>query len=447
MTKGLLSNSAKEPALRWRAALWLLLLGPFFFASYGGANWFASMQEHVGHIVFDWERQIPFVPWTIIPYWIIDIFYAISLFICTSKDELDNHARRLLTAQVIAVCCFVLFPLQFSFERPQAEGVFGGLFTALYSFDRPFNQAPSLHIALLIILWKLYLAHLPRLLRLPFHFICALIAISVLTTYQHHFIDIPTGALLGWFCIWLWPDKGASMLQPAKNELGRKGLAIAGWYLLAGVTMAVIAIEVRASALWLLWPAASLLFVALFYIVIGSKGFQKDDRGRMSVAAKWLLFPYVVGAWINSRLWTWRREPAALIDSDVWLGRFPSRQDIRNGSYSGVVDVTAELPATRLIDSWCCIPCLDLLLPPADKLLAAAELIENRCSQEKGPVLVACALGFSRSAMAVAVWLLRTNRAGSVDEALDMIRAKRPSIVLGERHRGLLQEIVDGRHG
>ena len=30
------------------------------------------------------------------------------------------------------------------------------MFDALAGFDKPFNQAPSLHIALLVILWELY---------------------------------------------------------------------------------------------------------------------------------------------------------------------------------------------------------------------------------------------------------------------------------------------------
>lgn len=442
------SHNDKAPSLRRRAILWLLLLGPFFFISYGGANWYASLQPEVGHIAFDWERQIPFVPWTIIPYWVIDFFYALSLFLCTSKTELDTHARRLLAAQVIAVGCFLLFPLQFSFERPQADGLFGGMFAALYSFDQPFNQVPSLHITLLVILWTTYRAHLPRRFQWLLHFVSALIAVSVLTTYQHHFIDIPTGALLGWFCIWLWPDDGASMWRSAQIAQAPGSRKMAGLYLLAALVSGSVGLAADGALLWLLWPAISLLLVAMNYGVFGSRGFQKDTRGQMSVAAKWLLFPYLIGAWVNSRLWTLRSPSAVPVADSVWLGRFPSRKDMRNGGYLAVVDMAAELPAPKPAPTrgarWCALPCLDLLLPPVDVLLAAADLIENRCQQEKGPVLVVCALGFSRSAMAVTAWLLRSKRVESVDAAIEMIRVRRPEIVLGEVHRQRLQELVDG---
>ncbi len=64
-------------------------------------------------------------------------------------------------------------------------------------FDGPFNEAPSLHIATTIILFDLYSRKLPRW-ALPATIVCALlVGASVLTTYQHHFIDVPTGLLLG----------------------------------------------------------------------------------------------------------------------------------------------------------------------------------------------------------------------------------------------------------
>ena len=85
-----------EPRPWRRAALWLAFLGPFFFASYGFANGFASTRAHVGVIAFDWERNIPFLPWTIVPYWSIDVLYAISFFVAQAIES----ARK-----PVLVCC------------------------------------------------------------------------------------------------------------------------------------------------------------------------------------------------------------------------------------------------------------------------------------------------------------------------------------------------------
>src|SRR5579864_7208341 len=128
------------------AAVALSLLAPFFFLTYGFANWAASQRVDVGSIAFGWERAIPFWAWTIVPYWSTDLLYAVSLFICTTREELQIHVKRLLAVQLVSIAGFLLFPLRFSFERPATSGVFGWLFQMLGNFDKPYNQAPSLHL-------------------------------------------------------------------------------------------------------------------------------------------------------------------------------------------------------------------------------------------------------------------------------------------------------------
>ena len=44
---------------------------------------------------------------------------------CATRAELDTHGRRLLTAQIVAVACFILFPLRACF-------IPGGDFSAYY---------------------------------------------------------------------------------------------------------------------------------------------------------------------------------------------------------------------------------------------------------------------------------------------------------------------------
>jgi membrane-associated phospholipid phosphatase len=204
-----------------RATVWLIALGAFFILSYGVSHWLASLRGNVPAIVFGWEHAIPFLAWTIIPYWGTHVLFAVSFYLCRNRVELDSHAKRLLTAQLIAVACFVLFPLRVSFEKPQATGEFAYLFDVLGMFDGPFNEAPSLHVATTIILFDLYSRTLPRW-TMPLTIACALlVGASVLTTYQHHFIDVPTGFLLGLLCLWMWPPEGGNRLASSRRVPSR----------------------------------------------------------------------------------------------------------------------------------------------------------------------------------------------------------------------------------
>jgi membrane-associated phospholipid phosphatase len=198
-----------EPLWQRRLA-WLAGCSVLFYVSYSAANWLASLRAHVPEIVFAWEHSIPFLPWTVVPYWTTNFLVALSVFVCRGKTELDSHGRRLLTAQVLAVICFLAFPLHTFFTKPATNGVFGFMFAELSSFDRPFNQAPSLHVAMTVVVFDLYARVLPRQVFWPFAVWSLLIVLSTLTTWQHHFIDLPTGMLLGLFCLWLWPLQGGT---------------------------------------------------------------------------------------------------------------------------------------------------------------------------------------------------------------------------------------------
>jgi membrane-associated phospholipid phosphatase len=418
-----------------RAALWLSGLAPFFYLTYGAANWLTTLRPSVPAVVFDWERHIPFLGWTIVPYWSINLFYAASLFVCTSASELDRHGRRLLTAQVVAVACFLLAPLRFTFAKPETSGLSGFLFDALLSFDRPYNQAPSLHIALLVILWTLYARHVPRRFRPTLHVWFTLIGLSVLTTFQHHFVDVPTGALLGFACLWAWPDSGGSPF-PARFTGDPRRRALAVRYAFGAAAVAAVALASGGVALWLLWASLSLALVAAAYACFGTHAFQKDSSGRMSLAARVLLAPYQLGAFVNSRLWT-RCEPGlAAVADGVYLGRLPAGGDRGLLPGATLVDATAELPSPDGFLPARAFPMLDLVTPQAATLRAAAAAVER--ARRVGPVLVACALGYSRSAAVVATWLLATGRAGSVEEAVAAIRAVRPRIVLDDRAKAAI---------
>lgn len=415
-----------------RAAAWLAFLGPFFFVTYGLATWLTAQRTGVSSVVFGWEHAVPFVPWTIAPYWAIDIIYAVSLFVCANRSELDTHAKRLLTAQVIAIASFVLFPLKFSFERPATGGVFGDLFSLLTAFDLPFNQAPSLHIAFLVILWALFARKLRSPARLLVDASFLLIGASVLTTWQHHFIDVPTGALLGFFCLWLWPQGQPTPLASARWTHDPRRLVLAARYAAGALIAAAIAMLIGGTAWWLLWVLVALAFVSLNYAWLGTAGFQKRE-GRLSPAANVLLAPYVLGARINAKAWTRAHSPFDHVADDVWLGRMPTADELDRGGFIAIVDLTCELPLDPRGRAYVNLPVLDLTLPDRDTLRAAAEAIERL--RGNGRILVCCALGVTRSATAVAGWLVATGRARDAEAAFARVREARPQIVLGDAHR------------
>lgn len=399
-------------AVARRAALWLVFLAPFFYATYGFANWAASRREHIGSIVYGWEHHIPFLAWTIIPYWTINAFYALSLFANRATGDVDRLACRYLTAQVVAVACFLAFPLAASFTRPETGGLPGILFGVLGGFDKPFNQAPSLHIALALIIWD----HMRRRLAVPWravwHVWCVLIAASVLTTYQHHFIDIPTGALLGFVALWLFPAQGPLPLSGFAFTHDPKRRRLAGYYAAGSLALlAAATIGAFASATWLvlLWPCLALVIVAIGYAGAGEKVFQKAADGRVSLASRWLLFPYRIGTRINAWAWTRNLPPQGEVADNVWLGRFPSPREAAR--FATVIDLAAELERPAHTSArWRAFPMLDLVQSPTGLIAEAAGAVEN--ARTNGPVLVCCALGFQRSAAVVAQWLVATGRAG-----------------------------------
>lgn len=422
---------------RWgRAAAWLAFLAPFFYLTYGVANALAARRAEVPAIVFDWERTIPFWPWTIFPYWTINVFYGLSLFVAAgSRHELDRHAARLLSAQGVAVACFIAFPLAFSFGQPPVEGAPKLLFDALRSFDRPFNQAPSLHIALALILWDLYRRHLPRRWHPLLHGWTFAICASVLTTWQHHFIDIPTGALLGIACIWAWPlERRAAPAKAFRLSADPLRRRLALRYALGALAFGVLALRLGGAGLVLAWPAVALLLVALAYLGLGSRAFQLDARGRMGWAARWLLAPYRLGAYVNAWLWT-RGAPAhGTVLPGISVGRLPRRGE--PAPEAALLSLAAELqaPAGAAVR---CLPLLDLVPPPPAMLRRAAAAIEALV-RTHGAVRVCCALGYSRSAASLACWLVRSGRAADLDEATALLRRARPQLVL---HAGWMQAL------
>lgn len=420
-------NTPSRPWLN--ACLYLAILGPLFFLMYGGANQYAAAlpAEKVGQMAFAWEKHIPLLPWTILPYWSIDLMYAISLFMFTTRAEIKIHALRLLSVMVIACTIFVLYPLRFSWERPPVDGLWGMLFTALAGFDKPFNQAPSLHIALLVVIWHAFKRNLSSRWQWPLHGWCALIGISVLTTWQHHFLDVPTGFALGVIvCFALpFPEYHASERWLAVDR--QRALQLARWYGIGATALATCAFVMGSWAWLLLWPAIAAAFIAAAYAGFGPVIWQKQN-GRHSGAARWAMAPVLWLIHLLQKAYHHQTPPAQEISDGVWIGPVNAAKDQR---FVAVLDLTTEHSRRAHADAaYAQVPMLDLLVPNPQELSQAVSALESLRLQNNGPVLVHCALGLTRSAAVLLAWLVKTGRAQNLDHALEIMRERRDAIVL-----------------
>ena len=395
----------------------LALVGALFYTSYGLSNHYAASLAYVPEVAFAWERSIPFWAWTIVPYWSLNLMYAAAFFLCRNACEQNRYAARLVSAQIIATTCFMLFPLHFGWPKPPTDGLWGWLFDSLVAFDLPYNQAPSLHIALSIIVGAFYWTRFPKI-RLPIFLWQSLIALSVLTTYQHHFIDMPTGALLGWLVLWAIPQHGVSPFRrrslsvvQSDNRTGRlktneesfaktseasfceaktnsasfceaktnsagfreaktspatrsREIKIAMLYL-AGAVLSALPSLFGGAWLWMLWVSVSLSVVAFAYLTGNAAVFQKQADGRLSAAATVLLLPYLVGVRLNMAYWLCGKAKTARVRDGVLIGSISGVAEMQHcGGVFGKKTASAALKMlARCSTLLRFLPCIYHFLP------------------------------------------------------------------------------------
>ncbi|HSZ54776.1 MAG TPA: dual specificity protein phosphatase family protein [Tepidisphaeraceae bacterium] len=412
-------------AVNWRAAKTSAALCGLFLLVYGTSNWLTSFRHNVGSFYFAWERHIPFVPLTILPYMSIDLFFIAAPFVCRDERELRTLTRRIVAAILTCGAFFLLMPLRFAFERPHVDGPLGIIFNNFRLLDRPYNQFPSLHIALGAILAVLYLQHTHGLLRFTLGIWFGLIGLSTLLTYQHHVIDVIGGFALGVLCVYLWQDE--PLRQPVTCNLWVGMMYAAG----AAVWLAV-AILTRPWGLLLIWPVISLSLVAAAYFGLGPGIFRKR-QGRVPILSSIVLWPVLAGQRLSLAYYKTKSNAWDALTDHLWIGRKLSTPEARRAVAQGVgavLDLSGEFSEAPPFTSveYCQLSVMDLTAPTMDQLAQALDFIRSHI--ESGIVYVHCKAGYSRTAAVAGAYLLSCGRAQSADEAVQMLRDCRRGIVL-----------------
>jgi protein-tyrosine phosphatase/membrane-associated phospholipid phosphatase len=411
---------------------WTAACSTLFVLVYGACNGFTSQRGDVGTICFPWERGLPFVPWMIVPYWSIDLFFLGSFFLCRNREDLNRHGKRILAAILGAGLCFLLFPLRIGYERPEIEGLWKPLYTMLWSFDRPHNLFPSLHIALLTILADVYGRRTRGLLRAGLSFWFVLVALSTLLTRQHHMVDVAGGLLLGLLCLHL--ISGSKSVIAFEPRIGVR-------YLLGSLALAGLASLLPPTGLILLWPALGLALISTGYFGAGASVYGKTGA-RLPLTSKLLLAPCLAGQQLSLAYYRRRSDLWNAVAPGVWIGARPSDAEARDLVALGVtavLDLTAEFqePEALVRTRYRCIPVLDLTAPTLSQLVEAVDFIDREAP--RGIVYVHCKAGYSRSAVVVGAWLLASGGASTTDEALAILKRERPEIVLRPEVRRALE--------
>jgi hypothetical protein len=222
---------------------------------------------------------------------------------------------------------------------------------------------------------------------------------------------------------------------------GRRDLA--AWYLAGAAICAMAAISVGGWARLLLWPAAALAAVAFAY-AIGWAGLFGKRNGRLPVWSRVAFGPFLCGQrlswWIQSR----GRTPCSQLLPQLWIGQFPLAQDCAELMRRGVtatIDLTAEFSESRSLrgEGYHNLPMLDLTLPDLETLRRAVAMIDD-ATRDGEMVYLHCALGYGRTAVAAAAYLLSTRRALTVHQAVDAVRTCRPGSVFSPRALALLEQ-------
>ena len=371
----------------------------------------------------------PFMPWTIVPYWSIDLFHGLSFLLCRSV-QVDRHALRLLTAS----CC--RWPASWPSAHLQLRPP-GHRRAVRCPVRRPRRLRPTvlqpgalLHISLLVIIWLRFAGAgspgcvMSTLGRTAHRRRCSPPTSTISSTS-------PTGALVGLLCLWLWPDEGPAAPRrcPAHHRPGAGAWPCSG---LASLGCIGAGHRPRRRRLvWLMLARARDRAGGPRITPSSARGVSRNTPAATASPAPPAAGPYTLAARLNAWLWTRRRPPDEVADG-VWLGRLPDAAAMEAGGFRGLVDLTANCPPAWALGLRASLPWLDPHCANA-KTSSMRRPPSPGCSRRPrgwSPARWAA----SRSASAVAAWLIATRRAASVDRPWTMIQ-RAPRVVLGPAHR------------
>ncbi|MDC0711207.1 tyrosine-protein phosphatase [Stigmatella sp. ncwal1] len=216
---------------------------------------------------------------------------------------------------------------------------------------------------------------------------------------------------------------------------GVQALLLGGW-----------ALHVKGVGLLLLWPALSLLLVALAYAGAGARIFGKQPDGTLRLPALVALLPYLLltwGVWHLARVFS-REPPYAEVVPGLFIGRRLLPGELPP-HISTVLDLTAEFIEPRDVREACryrALPILDASTLP----LASVVPVLRELAGLAQPLYVHCAQGHGRTGMIAAALLVARRQAPDVPTALALVQRARPGVRLSRAQTEALKALAVALH-
>mgnify|MGYP001297010579 CR=1 FL=1 len=174
----------------------------FCLTVYLGSNEIAShMERHYG-MFFEFEKDIPMIPWMIYIYTSFHLLLILNFFIIKDPIVIKAFTISLMSSSFIATIVFLSFPGELGFSRVDSISGYESMYLFLHKMDHPHNLYPSLHITFSVLT---AFAMFDQTKNKWFHGFLVLwvtlICCSVVLVHQHHLFDILTGIVLSFFVI------------------------------------------------------------------------------------------------------------------------------------------------------------------------------------------------------------------------------------------------------
>jgi len=226
-----------------------------------------------------------------------------------------------------------------------------------------------------------------------------LIVLSTLLVYQHHFIDLPTGAMVGLMAVYIIREDKVHFFT---TQFTTPRSLKMGLYYLVGAITALLAAFIFPVFLW--------LFISLFTVsIVYAFGLNTLLAGKNPQANFWhwmIFLPYFLGNYLSWYYYKKRLALMAQVSDGVYFGRFPTLKEyeqIKAHKMSYIINLAPEQQLQKTPMQQKRLPFLDQTIQAPEALHKGVMLIE--ANRSKG-VYVHCALGLSRSVSLISAWLL-----------------------------------------